>query len=255
METIERAKDIDVPVTTAYQQWTRSAEFPRFMEGGEVVRPLGGKRLHWVARIGGQRKEWDAQISEEVPDERLTWHGTGGEFTSGLVRFQPLGPQRSRMTVRMAYEPEGVTEKIGDWLGLVSRRVEGDLERFKHFVEGRGHEPAAAHVTEPRTATTRGQRVQTTGAGAEGRHWFEDYEADFRRHYETTYACTGKPYDYWSPAYRYGYALATDPRHRGRDWTAIETDARRDSERRRHGTWEEFKEAIRYGWEKVRGRR
>ncbi len=253
-ETIERAKDIGVPVATAYQQWTRFEEFPRFMEGVEEVRPLGGKRLHWVARIGGQRKEWDAQITEEIPDERLAWHSTGGEFTSGLVRFQPLGPQRSRVTVRMAYEPEGVTEKIGDWLGLVSRRVEGDLERFKHFVEGRGHEPTAARVTEPTTATTRGQPVQTTGAGTEGRHRFEDYEADFRRHYETTYARTGKPYDYWSPAYRYGYTLATDPRHRGRDWAAIETEARHDWQTRHQGNWDESKDAVYYVWNHLRGR-
>ena len=172
METIERSIDLDVPVQVAYQRWTRFEEFPRFMEGVEEVRRLDAKRLHWVATIGGTRKEWDAQITEEVPNERIAWRSEAGECTAGLVTFQPLGNNRTRITVRLEYEPQGVKETVGDWLGLVSRRVEHDLERFKAYVEGRGQaaaEPrpttATAERTQPRTSPVRPPRLQPWTAG------------------------------------------------------------------------------------------
>jgi uncharacterized membrane protein len=143
METIEKTIDIDVPVRTAYNQWTQFEEFPRFMEGVESVKQLDDTRLHWVANVGGERKEWEARITEQIPDQRIAWRSEGGEYTSGVVSFQPLEPNRTRVTVRLNYEPEGVTEKIGDMLGVVSRRVEGDLERFKDFIEARGRETGA----------------------------------------------------------------------------------------------------------------
>ena len=140
METVEKAIDVNVPVRTAYNQWTQFEEFPRFMEGVESVKQLDDTRLHWVANVGGERKEWQAKITEQIPDQRIAWRSEGGEFTAGTVSFQPLGSDRTRVTVRLHYEPHGFTEKIGDMLGVVSRRVEGDLERFKDFIEARGQE-------------------------------------------------------------------------------------------------------------------
>jgi uncharacterized protein (TIGR02271 family) len=252
MEMIERSIDVHVPVQTAYQQWTRFEEFPRFMAGVEEVRRLDAKRLHWVATVGGTRKEWDAQITEDVPDQRIAWRSEAGEWTAGVVTFQPLAADRTRMTVRFEYEPQGVKETLGDWLGLVSRRVENDLERFKDFVEERYREAAGRRATAPTTGRTQPGTASPTTTAA-GRR-FEDDEPDFRRHCETTYARTGKSYEHWSPAYRCGHALAADPRYAGRDWAAIEMDARRDWEARHQGGWDEFKDAVRYGWEHVRGR-
>ena len=140
METIEKSVEINVPVHTAYNQWTQFEEFPRFMEGVESVRQLDDTQLHWVANVGGERKEWDARITEQIPDQRIAWRSEGGEFTSGVVSFQPPTPDKTRVTVRLNYEPKNITEKIGDTLGVVSRRVEGDLERFKDFIESRGRE-------------------------------------------------------------------------------------------------------------------
>jgi uncharacterized membrane protein/ElaB/YqjD/DUF883 family membrane-anchored ribosome-binding protein len=142
-ETIEKSIDINVPLRTAYNQWTQFEEFPRFMEGVESVKQLDDTTLQWVANVGGERKEWRARITEQVPDHHIAWRSEGGEFTSGVVSFQPLGPDKTRVTVRLTYEPKGVTEKLGDMLGVVSRRVEGDLERFKNFIESRGHETGA----------------------------------------------------------------------------------------------------------------
>ena len=259
METIERSIDLNVPVHIAFQQWTRFEEFPQFMEGVEEVRRLDAQRLHWVANIGGTRKEWDAQITEEVPDQRIAWRSEAGEFTAGVVTFQPLSADRTRMTVRFEYEPQGVKETVGDWLGLVSRRVENDLERFKAFVEGRdresvGQRTTPGHTTAPTAGHTQPRTTATAATAATADRRFEDYEADFQRHHHTARP-SGEPYAHWAPAYRYGYALGTEPRHAGRDWSTIEPEARRDWEARNQGKWDEFKEAVYYGWEHVRGQR
>jgi len=84
----------------------------------------------------------------------------------------------------------------------------------------------------------------------------DDYSADFRRDYETRYASTGVPYDTIAPAYEYGYRSANDPRYRGRNWSEVESDLRTDYARNQPGSsWERMKDAVRYGWEKVTGRR
>lgn len=140
MERLEKYVDINVPVRTAYNQWTQFEEFPRFMEGVESVKQLDDTRLHWVASVGGERKEWNARITDQIPDQRIAWRSEGGEFTAGTVSFNPLGPAQTRVMVQFDYEPQGIIEKLGDMLGVVSRRVEGDLERFKDFIEKRGHE-------------------------------------------------------------------------------------------------------------------
>jgi uncharacterized protein (TIGR02271 family) len=254
VETIEKSIDLDVPVSVAYQQWSRFEEFPQFMEGVEAVRRLDAKRLHWVANIGGTRKEWDAQITEEVPDQRIAWRSEAGEFTAGAVTFQPLGPDRTRMTVRFEYEPQGVKETVGDWLGLVSRRVENDLEHFKAFVEARYHKAGGQRTTEATAGRTQAHTTPTTAAATAVERRFEDYQADFQRHHRT--ARPGpESYAQYAPAYRYGYTLATEPRYAGRDWSTIEAEARRDWEARHQGTWDEFKDAVFYGWEHVRGQR
>ena len=140
---IEKSIRVAVPLTTAYNQWTQFEDFPRFMEGIEAVRQLDDTHLHWVAKIAGKQKEWDAEITEQTPDERIAWRSVGGAANSGLVEFRPLGAQETEVRVKMGYEPEGVVEKAGDAIGAPERRVEGDLERFKKFVESRGRETGA----------------------------------------------------------------------------------------------------------------
>lgn len=143
MENITKSIDVMVPVRTAYDQWTQFEEFPRFMEGVEEVRQLDDKHLHWVANIGGKRKEWRARITEQIPDERIAWRSEDGAFNAGVVTFHHISDNKTRVTLQMDYEPEGITEKAGDAIGIVSRRVQGDLERFKEFIEKRGRETGA----------------------------------------------------------------------------------------------------------------
>jgi uncharacterized membrane protein len=143
MANIEKTIDVDVPVSTAYNQWTQFEDFPRFMEGVQEVRQLDDTRLHWVADVGGKKQEWDARITEQQPDQRIAWTSTGGDANAGVVTFHQLSPDRTRVSLQLDYEPQGVVEKVGDMTGFMSRRVSGDLDRFKQFIVSRGQETGA----------------------------------------------------------------------------------------------------------------
>ncbi|HEY0888311.1 MAG TPA: SRPBCC family protein [Nocardioides sp.] len=144
MSTIEKSLTVDVPVRAAYDQWTQFESFPQFMEGVEEVRQLDDRRLHWKAEIAGVKREWDAEIVDQTPDQRITWRATDGTKNVGTVSFapEPMGGA-TKVTLRMEFEPEGIVEKVGDVLNVVERRVEGDLTRFKEFIEARGTETGA----------------------------------------------------------------------------------------------------------------
>jgi uncharacterized membrane protein len=143
VSTVEQSIDVNVPVSTAYNQWTQFEEFPRFMEGVESVAQLNDTHLHWVADIGGVRREWDAEITEQHPDERVAWRATEGAANAGVVTFHRLDEGRTRVMLQLEFDPDGIVEATGDKLGLVRRRAAGDLERFKSFIETRGLETGA----------------------------------------------------------------------------------------------------------------
>jgi uncharacterized membrane protein len=143
MARVEQSIDVDVPVSTAYNQWTQFEEFPRFMDGVESVKQIDDTHLHWVAEIGGKRHEWAAEIVRQKPDREVSWRAEVGQHTSGIVTFEPIDDNRTRINVVMEHEAEGLTETLGSALGADSRRVKGDLERFKEFVESRGVETGA----------------------------------------------------------------------------------------------------------------
>ncbi|MGC4096695.1 MAG: SRPBCC family protein [Nitrospira sp.] len=143
MSVIEKSIDLNVPVRTAYNQWTQFEEFPRFMEGVEQVRQIDANHLHWKASIGGKQQEWDAEITEQVPDQRIAWRSQQGTKNEGIVIFSPVTEGKSKINLRIDYEPHGMVEKTGDVVGIVSQRVEGDLKRFKDFIESRGKETGA----------------------------------------------------------------------------------------------------------------
>jgi uncharacterized membrane protein len=137
MATIEKSIDVDVPLRTVYNQWTQFEDFPYFMEGVRDVRQLDDTHLRWCVTVGGKDVEWDAEITEQMPDERISWRSTMGKPNAGTIRFEPVDPDRTRITVSMDYEPEGLVENVGDLIGVTSRRVGKDLERFKTFIEER----------------------------------------------------------------------------------------------------------------------
>jgi carbon monoxide dehydrogenase subunit G len=134
---IEKTVEVDQPVRVVFDQWTQFEEFPEFMSGVSSVTQLTDRRLHWVAEIAGVRREWDAEILEQVPDERITWAATEGATNAGAVYFTSLGAARTAVRLELEYAPEGIVEQIGDKLHIVEKQAEGDLERFKTFIESR----------------------------------------------------------------------------------------------------------------------
>ena len=137
MSSIEESIDIDVPISTAYNQWTQFEQFPSFMEGVEEVTQSDDTNLHWVAEIAGVRREWHAVITEQHPDERVAWKSTSGTKHAGVVTFHRIDDDRTRIMLQLDVEPEGITETVGDALGFVRRRATGDLQRFKELIEQR----------------------------------------------------------------------------------------------------------------------
>jgi uncharacterized membrane protein len=138
MPRFEETIDVDVPVRVAYNQWTQFEEFPRFMEGVESVTQRDDRTLDWIAEIAGQRKEWTAVITDQTPDVRVAWKSITGDENAGAILFQSLDPGRTRLTLRIDADPKGPVETVGAALGFLQRRVKGDLERFKEFIESRG---------------------------------------------------------------------------------------------------------------------
>jgi uncharacterized membrane protein len=143
MSTIHETIDVNVPVRTAYDQWTQFEDFPRFMEGVERVVQIDDATLEWTANIAGKEESWRARITTQEPDRVIAWEATTGAPNDGEVRFLPLGPDSTRIDLMMVVDPQGPTETAGDALGFVQRRVNGDLKRFKAFIEGRGQATGA----------------------------------------------------------------------------------------------------------------
>ena len=143
MASVVDSIDVKVPVSTAYNQWTQFEEFPQFMEGVKSVTQTDDTHLHWVAEVGGKEKEWDAEVTEQHPDERVAWKATSGADNAGVVTFHRIDDDTTKVTLQMDVEPDGVVENVGTALGFLDRRVKGDLEKFKEFIESRGSETGA----------------------------------------------------------------------------------------------------------------
>jgi uncharacterized membrane protein len=143
ISTIDESIDVDVPVSTAYNQWTQFEDFPLFMEGIDHVDQRDDTRIHWVATVAGRTAEWDAKILEQKPDSQISWISEDGKKTRGTVSFEPLGDSRTRIHLSMSYKIEGALESVGSTAGLDAQRVRSDLQRFKELIESRGEESGA----------------------------------------------------------------------------------------------------------------
>jgi len=135
--TVQESIEVDAPVRAAYRQWTLFATFPDFMEGVEEVRQIDDTHLLWVANFAGERREWQAEITEQVWDQRIAWHRTGGTGIDGTVTFESLDNDRTRVTVGIHHDTDGLVETAGSAPGVHDQRVKGDLERFRDLLERR----------------------------------------------------------------------------------------------------------------------
>jgi len=143
MSQFEESIEVGVPVRTAYNQWTQFEDFTQFMEGVKEVKQITDTRLRWRAEILGVEREWEAEIDEQVPDERIAWHAIDGTTNAGVVTFHRIDDGMCKVMLQLELEPEGIVETAGDWLGVVKTRIKGDLKRFKEFIESRGQETGA----------------------------------------------------------------------------------------------------------------
>jgi carbon monoxide dehydrogenase subunit G len=169
--TVEKSVMVNVPVSTAYNQWTQFEEFPQFMSGVTSVTQLGDDRLEWVAEIAGVRRQWQARILEQVPDRKVAWAATEGATNAGAVTFEDVGGGQTKVHLSLEYEPEGMVEKVGDKLNVVERQAEGDLERFKQFIESEGYATGAwrGSVNEGRPVGTPGVQDAAASQGDKGK--------------------------------------------------------------------------------------
>ena len=135
--TVQKTITVDVPISTAYNQWTQFEEFPQFMGGVQKVEQVDDRRLHWVAEIAGVKREWYATILEQQPDLKVAWAATEGATNAGAVYFTPAGTDQTSVTLALEFEPEGLIEKAGDALGIIEKQAQSDLEKFKAFIESR----------------------------------------------------------------------------------------------------------------------
>jgi hypothetical protein len=180
---VEKRIVVDVPVSTAYNQWTQFEDFPHFMSGVDSVTQLSDDRLRWVAHIAGVHRKWEAKILEQVPDRKVAWASTEGATNSGTVEFRDLGHNRTELALTLEYQPAGVVEKVGNLLHVVGRQAEHDLKKFKEFIEHEGHATGAWRESIPGTATGAAATTTATTTATPGTA-------------ETTAETTGEPRPY-----------------------------------------------------------
>ncbi|MEU6061207.1 SRPBCC family protein [Streptomyces sp. NPDC047097] len=141
MSTVKETIEVDVPVHTAYNQWTMFEEFPRFMEGVDEIRQIDDRHNHWKTSIGGVHREFDTEIVDQLPDERVAWRTVAGDTRQkGVVTFRKVDERHTRVELVMDVEPSGMAEKAADAVGILDRRVKGDMRRFKDYIETQGGE-------------------------------------------------------------------------------------------------------------------
>ncbi|WP_432534031.1 SRPBCC family protein [Kineococcus arenarius] len=152
MSSVTESIDVDVPVHTAYNQWTQFESFPQFMSGVESITQVTETRNHWKTKIAGVEREFDTEITEQHPDERVAWKSVDGKDHAGVVTFHRIADDKTKVTVQMDWETESLVEKVGAAVGADDRQVKADLKRFKEFIETRGAETGAwrGDVTPPK---------------------------------------------------------------------------------------------------------
>ena len=174
---VEKSILVNVPVGTAYNQWTQFEDFPQFMGGVKSVTQLDDDRLEWVAEIAGVRRQWTARILEQVPDQKVAWAATEGATNAGAVTFEDVGGGQTSVHLSLEYEPEGLLENVGDKLNIVEKQAEADLDRFKAFIEAEGYATGAwrgsvnesAAVGTPGVTEARSSRGDAGKAGVSGK--------------------------------------------------------------------------------------
>ena len=145
MSTVEQSVEVEVPVRTAYDQWTQFETFPHFMKDVENIDQVDDTTVRWHVKMAGVERTFDTKITEQTPDHRVAWTTLPDAETkhAGVVTFHRVDDNQTRVSLQMDVDPSGVAEKIGDALGIMEANIKRDLENFKDFIEERGTETGA----------------------------------------------------------------------------------------------------------------
>lgn len=135
METISASIDVRVPVRVAFEQWARFEDFPRFIPDLQEVRRLDERHVLWRARVLGVPLEWQSEITQQIPDQRMTWKSTQGPRSAGHIEFDPLSSRSTRVTLQVSFDTEGVVPVLADLANAAPERLYAELEHYKRYLE------------------------------------------------------------------------------------------------------------------------
>lgn len=138
----EDSIQVQAPIGEVYRRWIDFQRFPDFMSNVEEVRPLGGDRYHWVARIFGVKQEWDAEVIDQQPNSRVSWRSISGPYNQGTVSFSQLGTGSTEIRLRLEYAPPlGKTGQALDQITQTTKReAMEDLNNFRKLLTGQRDE-------------------------------------------------------------------------------------------------------------------
>lgn len=135
MAALEASIEVAVPVAAAYEAWMRFEDYPRFMQGVVAVEMIDEDHMRWRTRVEGVERVWEAQITELRPDERIAWRGTTEELNAGVITFDRLDGDRTRVTVAMTFDLAEYIGRVPDIGGALRNRIRADLESFRALLE------------------------------------------------------------------------------------------------------------------------
>jgi uncharacterized membrane protein len=134
---IQLSADVAVPIEIAYDQWTQLEEFPKFMHRVTSVKQDEDdpSKVKWQEKIWFSSRDWEAEITEQIPNERIAWRTVSGTKHVGHVTFHRLDDSLTRVIVNIDFQPSGLIEKMGSGFRFVKRAAKSDLYRYKAFIE------------------------------------------------------------------------------------------------------------------------
>ncbi|WP_328321496.1 SRPBCC family protein [Streptomyces sp. NBC_00388] len=137
--TIVEDIDVGVPVREAYDQWTQFQEFSTFAKGVVSVEKSDDTSSNWKVKVAKSTRSWKANVTEQVPDERITWTTEGAKGTvKGVVTFHRITDNLTRVLLVLEYFPKGLFEKTGNIWRAQGRRARLDLKLYRKFIMMRG---------------------------------------------------------------------------------------------------------------------
>lgn len=142
MSAVTESVEVDVPIRTAYNQWTQVESFPLFMDSVRSVEQIDDTHSRWKAQIGGVHVAFEAEVTEARQDRIIAWKTVKGDVRhAGVVVFERLADDRTLVTLQIEWEPQDPTQRAGALLSYDEYQVRRDVERFKEYIESRGQTP------------------------------------------------------------------------------------------------------------------